>query len=101
MSLRPRYSLLTLLVLTAFVAGGVKLWRGPHWRMLSEPLTASDRALLEMHPNFPRFQGLFPAVTSCHYRNTFQGPELLVIRAEPTPAVPLFVVDWNTLLALE
>lgn len=30
MSLRPRYSLLTLLVLTAFVAGGVKLWYGPH-----------------------------------------------------------------------
>jgi hypothetical protein len=30
MSLRPRYSLLTLLILTALVAGGVKLWRGPH-----------------------------------------------------------------------
>ena len=30
MSLRPRYSLLTLLLLTTFVAGGVKLWYGPH-----------------------------------------------------------------------
>ena len=30
MSLRPRYSLLTLLVLTALVAGGVKWWHGPH-----------------------------------------------------------------------
>jgi hypothetical protein len=30
MSLLPRYSLLTLLVLTALVAGGVKLWYGPH-----------------------------------------------------------------------
>jgi len=30
MSLRPRYSLLTLLVLTALVAGGMKLWYGPH-----------------------------------------------------------------------
>ncbi len=30
MSLRPRYSLLTLLILTALVAGGVKLWHGPH-----------------------------------------------------------------------
>jgi len=30
MSLRPRYSLLTLLLLTAGIAGGVKLWRGPH-----------------------------------------------------------------------
>jgi hypothetical protein len=30
LSLRPRYSLLTLLILTALVAGGVKLWYGPH-----------------------------------------------------------------------
>ena len=30
MSLRPRYSLLTLLILTALIAGGVKLWYGPH-----------------------------------------------------------------------
>jgi hypothetical protein len=30
MPLRPRYSLLKLLVLTALVAGGVKLWYGPH-----------------------------------------------------------------------
>ena len=30
MSLRPLYSLLTLLTLTALVAGAVKLWYGPH-----------------------------------------------------------------------
>lgn len=30
MSFRPRYSLLTLLVVTVLIAGGVKLWRGPH-----------------------------------------------------------------------
>jgi hypothetical protein len=30
MHLKPRYSLLTLLILTALVAGGAKLWRGPH-----------------------------------------------------------------------
>jgi len=30
MRFRPRYSLLTLLVLTALVAGAVKLWYGPH-----------------------------------------------------------------------
>lgn len=28
--LRPRYSLLALLLFTAAVAVGVKLWRGPH-----------------------------------------------------------------------
>ncbi len=30
MLLRPRYSLLALLLFTAAVASGVKLWRGPH-----------------------------------------------------------------------
>jgi hypothetical protein len=30
MRFRPRYSLLTLLLFTALVAGGVKLWHGPH-----------------------------------------------------------------------
>jgi hypothetical protein len=30
MQFRPRYSLLTLLLLTAAIAVGVKLWRGPH-----------------------------------------------------------------------
>jgi len=30
MRFRPRYSLLTLLIVTALVAGGVKLWYGPH-----------------------------------------------------------------------
>lgn len=30
MSIRPRYSLLAFLLFTAAVAGGVKLWRGPH-----------------------------------------------------------------------
>jgi hypothetical protein len=36
LSLRPRYSLLTLLVVTALVAGGVKAWFGP-WRVLERP----------------------------------------------------------------
>ncbi len=38
MRLRPRYSLLTLLILTALVAGGVKLWRGPHRHVHRETL---------------------------------------------------------------
>jgi hypothetical protein len=42
MSLRPRYSLLTLLVLTALLAGGVKLWRGPH-RVVLDPTSVADR----------------------------------------------------------
>jgi 1,4-dihydroxy-2-naphthoyl-CoA synthase len=30
MSQKPQYSLLTLLLVTAIVAGGIKLWYGPH-----------------------------------------------------------------------
>ena len=30
MTFRPRYSLLAFLLFTAAIAGGVKLWRGPH-----------------------------------------------------------------------
>ena len=44
MSLRPRYSLLTLLLLTAAIAVGIKLWRGPHRVMTRFPLTPADAA---------------------------------------------------------
>jgi hypothetical protein len=46
MSLRPRYSLLTLLVVMALVAGGVKWWRGPHRVLLSNPRTGAEHAIL-------------------------------------------------------
>jgi hypothetical protein len=46
MSLRPRYSLLTLLVLTALVAGGVKLWYGPHRVVIKLPLSQADAEFL-------------------------------------------------------
>ena len=45
MRFKPRYSLLTLLVLTALIAGGVKLWYGPHhvveqtWQYAEEEYT--------------------------------------------------------------
>jgi hypothetical protein len=46
MSLRPRYSLLTLLILTALVAGGVKLWYGSHRVVISKSPTATE---LDLH----------------------------------------------------
>lgn len=49
MSLRSRYSLLILLLLTAAVAGGMKLWRGPHWAELHEPMTQEEQAVLERY----------------------------------------------------
>ena len=47
MSLRPRYSLLTLLIFTALVAGGVKLWYGPHRVSIGEMPTVFEQAILE------------------------------------------------------
>ena len=41
MKFRPRYSLLTLLVLTALVAGGVKWWHGPH-HVVERSVTRSE-----------------------------------------------------------
>ncbi len=52
MQFRPRYSLLTLLLLTAGIAVGIKLWRGPHLEILSDPPNAIEATYLE------NFQGL-------------------------------------------
>ena len=60
MPLRPRYSLLTLLLLTAAVAGGIKFWRGPHWAELPYPPSQEEQAVLEQHwmlDNFTREYG--------------------------------------------
>jgi hypothetical protein len=46
MNFRPRYSLLTLLLLTAIVAGGLKLWRGPHRVAIGETLNTHEQALV-------------------------------------------------------
>ncbi len=92
MSLRPRYSLLTLLILTALVAGGLQYWRGPHWRTLSDPLTAADQALLA-GPSYdnPNLQFLFHGEVRWKYRNTLSGSELLLIHGQPESDAPLFV----------
>jgi hypothetical protein len=47
MKIRPRYSLLTLLVLTALIAGGVKYWRGPHRTVMNDPPTHAERKILK------------------------------------------------------
>src|SRR5687768_6371264 len=52
MKIRPRYSLLTLLVLTALVACGVKLWRGPHHAIVSgDTRSAEERKMFTKFPN--------------------------------------------------
>jgi hypothetical protein len=42
MSLRPRYSLLTLLLLTVAIAVGIKLWRGPHRVVTRLPFSQAE-----------------------------------------------------------
>ena len=49
-NVRIRYSLLTLLVLTALIAGGVKLWYGPHRVVISNPPTLEEQEILNSHP---------------------------------------------------
>lgn len=96
MSLRPRYSLLTLLVLTAGIAVGIKLWRGPHWVVLDNPPSVSEYPLLEQISS-PNFQQLFPFEMRVQYLNTLSGREVLLIHGEPAPPEKLMVVSWATL----
>ena len=91
MSLRPRFSLLTLLFVTALVAGGVKLWHGPHWRTLSDPLTALDQSLIAEHASDSHFQVLLTSEVKCKYLNTWSGPELLLIHGQPRADAPLLI----------
>jgi hypothetical protein len=49
MNLRPRYSLLTLLVVTALVAGGVMYFLVPHRAMISDPPTADEQRHLDVN----------------------------------------------------
>ncbi len=87
MKFRPRYSLLTLLVLTALVAGGMKLWYGPHSFTFSGPASAQEQTLLGVYAEHPLFQQEFSAETQGQYLNTFAGPELLRIQGRPGPHV--------------
>jgi hypothetical protein len=49
MRFRPRYSLLTLLIVTALVAAGVMYFRVPHRALVSNPPTAEERLHLEQN----------------------------------------------------
>lgn len=93
MSIRPRYSLLTLLLLTATVAGGIKLWRGPHRQILA--LTSKeDRALLE------KLGCIHPLIWDVHsqqlelsYVNQGHGREYHTLIGTPQDAVCFMSTD--------
>ncbi len=93
MSLRPRYSLLTLLLITVVVAGGIKLWRGPHRQILTMT-NKEDRALLEklgcLHPLIwdVRSQEL-----EFSYENQGDGREYHTLIGKPQDAVCFMTTD--------
>ncbi len=80
MRFRPRYSLLTLLVLTALVAGGVKLWYGPHWQELNAPTVLQLQELIRVRLKYysPRSKPAY----SYQYRNTWDGQEVVLFKCK-------------------
>lgn len=82
MTLRPRYSLLTLLLLTTAVAVGIKLWRGPHRVLFTNPTIAqleeiTQTPVANYHRQNINHQG---TTFEYRYRNTWSGRELLTVQ---------------------
>ncbi len=73
---RPRYSLLTLLLFTAFVAGGVKLWRGPHRVIFNIPHFVDPNLFPLFWPD-KRFQYEY------EYFNNWHGRRYTYLLARP------------------
>ncbi len=120
MKLRPRYSLLTLLLLTALVAGGVKLWHGPHhvvepdlpnWQQ-EYSYTLDWRGNRTKHGPIVkrRFQGTQLASIAIGYfrlgadtrwsyiawiKNVYTGPERIARSHEPCPLSPAELSEFQ------
>ena len=90
MSIKPRYSLLTLLLLTAGIAVGVKLWRGPHHAVVSNPMTADESALFSDLAFSDSLAGVFaPVVYEYEYVNEWNNQRVLYVRGHSTNARPI------------
>lgn len=93
MSLRPRYSLLTLLLLTAAVAVGIKLWRGPHRVVMSAPPTVSEQAILDRAYLTAVHAAYFkPEVYEYDFVRTWQGLDCATVKGRSGSASPVFVI---------
>jgi hypothetical protein len=90
LSIRPRYSLLTLLLLTAAVGYGVKLWRGPH-RLDLTAMAGFDPTRTPPPPEVQHWLEQMPirpniACSSSHtdyqleYLNNGNQPQILSVR---------------------
>ena len=90
MSLKPRYSLLTLLILTAFIAGGIKLWRGPHHVVIPERPNEEERLLVDQFLFRGYFNGYYPPVVyEYEYVNSLNEREYLYVKGRSTGERPI------------
>ena len=95
MSLRPRYSLLTLLILTAIVAGGVKLWRGPHHVVMSDPPTSEEEALLSQLDSLYVMNRFRPnLVYAYEYLNEVRRRKYLCVRGAFVGHRKILIEKW-------
>lgn len=81
---RPRYSLLSLLVVTALVAAGVMYFRVPHRALVSNPPTDEERWHLErsfVHRGFVDLEDKFK--TEYEYFNTWRGQRWVSLVSKP------------------
>ena len=106
MRFRPRYSLLTLLVLTALVAGGVKLWRGPHHVVIHGPQSKEENLLLE-HSLLDYLNTVYPPVVyEYEYLNSWNDRDYLFVVGhtmglEPIPVYRMRFSDKNRVYLIQ
>lgn len=101
MRLRPRYSLLTLLILTALVAGGVKYWRGPHRAVMSNPSTVEESLLREWPKTADGRRYAFePVAYEYDYLNEWNKRRYLFIKGYSTDKRPIPVGEFTNVPGL-
>jgi len=82
MPLRPRYSLLALLLFTALVAGGVKLWRGPHRVLIDSQTTPFGDDVSVIFPSSTRVPW-GPFELECEYIREFRDVRYVAMLGWP------------------
>ena len=97
MSLRPRYSLLTLLVIIAGIAAslvvGMKLYRGPHRAVMSSPPTVAEQTILDraylaaVHAEYFK-----PVVYEYDFVRTWQGLDCATVKGRSVSTQPILVL---------
>lgn len=95
MSIRPRYSLLALMLLTAGVAVSVKLWRGPHRAQIHSPALGYESQLLGSIEIFPVLRGLGDTWIEYDFVNTFEGRQFSTVFGELYKSDRYFLDPWE------